>query len=209
MKGLLFDIGANRGLYAMANLHLFNTIICAEPNPDLLHNLSRINEKIKIINYCVGSKTDTNKFYISDEYDVVSTCDPEWVNNSRFTRYVKWNKEIEVKQTTIDIMVENFGIPDFIKIDTEGYELEVIKGMTKKYCPLIFEVADEKKNDIIEILDYLKKLGYTKSYYLCNNDQYDFDYSQVEKVTIDNMKSLVNMVFNEKFKYHWGMIYCE
>ena len=53
------------------------------------------------------------------------------VSNGRFKDYV-WDKSYEVPVDTLDNMIEKYGTPKFIKIDVEGYEYEVLQGLTKK-----------------------------------------------------------------------------
>ena len=50
-----------------------------------------------------------------------------------------WDKNTEVKTTTLDVLVTTYGIPDFIKIDTEGSEYDIICGLNRPFTALSFE----------------------------------------------------------------------
>jgi hypothetical protein len=50
-----------------------------------------------------------------------------------------WNQTIRVPVTTLDSLIKRFGVPSFIKIDVEGFELEVLSGLTHPVKCLRFE----------------------------------------------------------------------
>lgn len=206
---LYFDIGANIGDYtnSLMEKNEYDKIICVEANPNIIQKLKNRffeNNKIEIINKAVSSEKGFVDFYVCESCDVVSTCDIEWINQSRFSDNKTWSK-FEIETISIDDLVNKYGIPEHIKIDVEGYELNVIKGMTKNYGSQIkFEWAEEKLNDIFEIIDYLSLIGYSKFSYILQ-DKYDeepFEYFSKKE-------------FEEKFKNMcvpsrqdlWGMIF--
>jgi FkbM family methyltransferase len=44
----------------------------------------------------------------------------------------------QVEMTTLDALIDLYGVPDFIKVDVEGYEYEVLQGL-HQFAPLSFE----------------------------------------------------------------------
>ncbi len=71
------------------------------------------------------------------------------------------SKKVTIGQIKLDSFLnENAIIPDFIKIDVDGYELEVLKGLEetiKKYHPAMVV----EYNDQTDVVDFLKSFNYT------------------------------------------------
>ena len=88
---------------------------------------------------------------------------------------------------------------DLIKIDVEGDELNVLKGMEKyiqNFNPIIiFECQKEEiKNGTTKVIKFLKSKGYTKFYSIEN-----FNSNKVN--LFDKMLRLINFIFFNRAKY--------
>lgn len=205
---LIFDIGANRGLFADKCLSMYNDvkIILIEANPDLINFLESKyvnNDKVKILNCLISNEPDKMiDFYISNNYDVVSTASLGWINESRFTNNCRWDKVVKIKSKTIDNLIDEFGNPDLIKIDVEGYEYEVIQGMTKKQKDVCFEWAEEKYEDANNCCNYLEKLGYKNFGYILSDN-----YMVKPNIFTKWSESSFHKIINKDRKMNWGMIW--
>jgi len=161
---LIFDIGANAGDYTGDFTNWADTVVAFEPNPNLLPNLHKRFSGTNVIvdRRALSSEIGTKQFMISDAA-TLSTFSQEWKNSGRFSQGNCWEIPIEVMTTTIDQAIIDYGIPDFIKIDVEGYEYEVLKGLTQCLPDTIisFEWAEEDIW-ISDAITYLQSLGYTK-----------------------------------------------
>jgi FkbM family methyltransferase len=204
---LVFDIGANRGLFTDKCLSLFENVdlIMVEPNPNLynfLINKYRTKENIKVLNNLVSENDNEDiEFFISNA-DTISTASLDWIHKSRFTNDYNWNNKIIVKSVSLDKMISDFGVPDLIKIDVEGYEFEVIKGLTKKVPKICFEWAEEEYDKINKTCEHLQNIGYEEFGFI-EKDDYLVEpekYSKWYDCTIHNI------VVPER-KEKWGMIW--
>lgn len=80
---------------------------------------------------------------------------PEWGLDRK-----DWSEEKRILVVTLDSLIESYGEPDFIKIDVEGYEKEVIRGLSKPVKALSFEFHSTLHMDWTEqAIDHLLKLG--------------------------------------------------
>lgn len=155
----VFDIGANRGEKTERYLSFSaSQVVSVEPSPDCVHFLRdkfKGNSNVVIVPMCVADFTGFLPFFPADQHSDLSTADAEWRAADCFKKY-KWGDSITVPATTLDELVRYFGVPDFCKIDVEGYELKVLKGMTKPIPYLSFEFAseflDRKTKPCLELL---------------------------------------------------------
>jgi hypothetical protein len=56
---------------------------------------------------------------------------------------VEWSQTETVDVSTLDALVAEFGVPSFTKIDVEGYEFEVLRGLTQALPALSLEFTPE------------------------------------------------------------------
>jgi hypothetical protein len=103
----------------------------------------------------------------------------------------------------LDKLIKQYGNPSHIKIDVEGYELTVLKGLTRKSGMISFEWVEEQYNEIIESIDYLFKLGYREFNWI-DNDLYTYR----PNFWMGNhwMKKQLRELQPER-KQRWGMIF--
>jgi FkbM family methyltransferase len=161
---LMFDVGANRGDAVVVGLAQEYRIIAIEAAPrvfgELVNNFI-YNPDVVPLKMAVSDKDGERlKFYEADE-DGLSTLNKDWLTNERMPYAGKPHREIEVNTITIDTLADKYGNPDLIKIDVEGAECQVMKGMTRHYGgTLCFEWTFETMHQHEDQLDYLFTLGY-------------------------------------------------
>jgi FkbM family methyltransferase len=171
---LIFDIGFNVGEFTQTCFNKYKdcSVIAVEANPNLCNSVSQhffTNYNFSLLNNLVSNKEGEEiNFYISHNATGVSTASTEFMENSRFTKgskhlgenSINWAAPIKVESTTVDSMIERYGMPDLIKIDVEGYELNVLSGLTQKANDICFEWHEEEKDNLYKILEHLQSLGY-------------------------------------------------
>ena len=207
---LLFDIGANKGKYTEANETKYDKVVMVEANPELafeLANKFKNNKKVQIVNQAVSDQPGDVTFYINEDENTISTVDTEWVEKSRFSDVCKRWRPIQVSAISIDELAEQFGKPSYIKIDVEGYELNVLKSMKKRHASHVaFEWAEEKKKELIESVEYLMLLGYSQ-FAIQFTDQYTYSPSATEFHPGQQVIQWMKQTLDENRKSAWGMIH--
>jgi FkbM family methyltransferase len=173
---LIFDIGFNVGEFTQTCFNKYKdcTVIAVEANPNLANSASShffTNYNFTLHNNLVSDKEGEEiDFYVSPNSTGVSTASTEFMKNSRFTKgsknlpenSIQWNTAIKVQSISVDSMIERYGMPDLIKIDVEGYELNVLKGLTQKANDICFEWHEEESEHLYKILEHLQNIGYTQ-----------------------------------------------
>jgi len=173
----VFDVGANRGGRTDIFLGLGAKVVAIEPNPECAACIrARYNSRsLEVENIAVGKSAGVGDFYVCP-FDGLSTLSEKWVataqQSDRFAA-VKWSKPVRVPIRTLDALVRQYGIPTFVKIDVEGFEREVLTGLTHQISCLSFEFNTESQGLARECIDIVDRLG-----------SYRFNFSLVESMKL-------------------------
>ncbi|HYL36140.1 MAG TPA: FkbM family methyltransferase [Bryobacteraceae bacterium] len=139
---LVFDIGANRGDRTELFVQMNARVVAVEPIPGLASRLQSIfrYSPVSVEAAGVGSRPGTLPLHVcsasecssfSDEFvDVFSQKHPSF----------NWDAVELVPIVTMDALLRKHGPPAFAKVDVEGYEREVLAGLTIPVPALSFEV---------------------------------------------------------------------
>jgi FkbM family methyltransferase len=166
-NGLFLDIGSNIGRWAIfvAKENPLIEVYAFEPEPSNFISLKKniaLNKLKNIVpnNLACGSKTGQVPLFLSES------------NTGGHSLAWKTKKKIQVKSDTVDSVIYSKNkIVSLVKIDVEGAELDVLKGLKKILVrdkpKLIIESYDFKK-----IMSFLKTYGY--SFEKISNSDYYF-----------------------------------
>jgi len=163
---LCFDIGAHLGDRVRAWSSLGASVIALEPHPAMMNWLRRWyghQPNITLIEQAVGAQAGSTTLWISRLTPSVSTILREWLTtvqaNRRFAG-VRWDEQIPVNVTTLDVLISQYGQPAFCKIDVEGAELEVLQGLSSALPALSFEYIPAKIDTALDCIQRLELLGH-------------------------------------------------
>jgi FkbM family methyltransferase len=158
---ICFDVGANIGNRIAPLLHIGAKVVAVEPQPQCYRYLKRkFGNRITLVSKGLGESNGTKAFHLADDTTLSSFSD-EWItavkNTGRF-KEKNWNRALMVELTTADQLIEKYGRPSFIKIDVEGYELEVLKGLSVPVPMISFEyTVPEQPERAILCLEQIEK----------------------------------------------------
>ena len=162
---LCFDIGANRGDFTVAALSKGYDVIAVEAAPKMFGELVAnfiYNQRVTPLKFAVsGSDYQRIEFYEAEE-DGLSTINEEWLTNESMPYAGKPYRVTSATTITLDKLALIYGVPDLIKIDVEGAEWSVFKGLSSKMGTIAFEWTLATLSEHIEQLKYLEIGGYTE-----------------------------------------------
>lgn len=172
---LCFDIGAHVGNRLRAWAGLGARIVAVEPQPQMMRWLKRVygrHPHITLLEQAVGAEPGTATLHISRRAPTVSTLSTTWMTavkrDSSFAQ-VSWDTAVTVPVTTLDALIARYGHPVFCKIDVEGYELEVLRGLSQPIPALSFEYIPAAIEIATDCIKQLGELG-----------RYEFNYAPGE-----------------------------
>lgn len=171
----MFDVGANignyskilRSVYSKANIHAF------EPNPHtyikLKENLS--GSTIHTVNYGLGEIEELSYIYTysNNHESQHASIFKEVITDLHFAKDLM---KIPIEIKTIDgyCLEKNINKIDFLKIDTEGYELNVLKGAKRMLLENRIGIIQFEFNEMniisrVFLKDFYDLLGETYDFY--------------------------------------------
>ena len=157
-----FDIGANYGNRISPIMKLeVGLIVAVEPQEACCNYLRETFKGITVLQNGVGAIAETKTFYVSSD-SVLSSFSQDFIFKTGDTRFVgnTWNETRQIEIITLDSIIERYGIPDFVKVDVEGFEPEVFKGLSKPLKVVSFEyTVPELTDNLFPIIEKLNSLG--------------------------------------------------
>ena len=174
-KLIALDVGAqggfNIGNFFLKKYEKFFNPIMVEPIPS---EAEKLKKKYTVIEKCLWSTNCIKKLYVTSKAPGGTSMYKPWKEGfdlynpyDNYFRLYDITNEIDVECTTIKDSLDNLNIKelDYLKIDTQGAEYEILKGIGN-YFPLLIKIEIQiftmykDMPNWTEILNYIYKLDY-------------------------------------------------
>jgi len=167
---LYFDVGANYGNRILPISKDGLRIVAVEPQAECIAYLQlKFGKSITIEPVGLSDKESQQTMFIS-ETNTLSSFSADWIaetkKSGRFSQY-EWKEERKIQMSTLDKLIGKHGLPKFIKIDVEGFEVEVVSGLSQAVAMISIEYAvPEHLQQALVCLEKINELS--KGQLLCN-----------------------------------------
>lgn len=159
------DVGAHAGDRVVAFRRLGAEVTAVEPQPIMARWLRLAHGRdagVRVVEAACGPADGRAVLHVNRANPTVSTLSDAFVEATRGAvgwEGQRWDGAAEVPVTTLDALAAAHGPPDFIKIDVEGFEAEVLAGLTAPPPRLSFEVTTAAQAAGLSALARARALG--------------------------------------------------
>lgn len=198
---LVFDVGANRGQSSEIFLALGAKVVAFEPQADMhdeIRQVCRHSSNLTIEACGLGARAETRRFFIT-AYDQVASLREDWEG-------VRIG-ETRVEIRTLDEKIAQYGMPDYCKIDVEGWEMEVLEGLSQPIPLLSFEyhLSRNEAQAAHKVLERLEIIG---PYYCNLKEASQSDFALADFIPIAELRTRFPHDLGVRFQGGYGDIFC-
>ncbi|WP_273524075.1 FkbM family methyltransferase [Rhodosalinus sediminis] len=129
------DVGAHVGTRTRAMRRAGAQVVAVEPQALFAWYLRRtLPRDVTVVEAAVGGATTEARIAISSRHPTVSSLQTGFVDGAAAApgfEHVRWDRTETVRMVTLDSLAARHGTPAYVKIDVEGYEIEVLSGLSQ------------------------------------------------------------------------------
>jgi FkbM family methyltransferase len=160
---LAFDIGAHVGSRSRAMRAAGARVVALEPQSPFAGFLRRtLPRDVVLIEAAAGPAETVAEMAVSSLHPTVSSLRAGFAADAATApgfAHVRWDRTQQVQVTTLDRLIETHGLPRLIKIDVEGFELDVLAGLSRAVPMISVEYLPAMPHLSGAVIDRLMQLG--------------------------------------------------
>ena len=162
---LAFDIGSHVGDRIGAFRKLGARVVALEPQPLCMRALEVIHghdPQVTLVRAACGAAEGAIELHVNSANPTVTTASRDFVaaaDGAAGWEGQTWDQTVEARMTTLDALIGEHGVPAFAKIDVEGFEADVLAGLSQPLPALSFEFTTIQRDVAYRCLDRLAALG--------------------------------------------------
>jgi FkbM family methyltransferase len=117
---------------------------------------------VTVVASAVGAAEGEAELFLCDQSSTTSSMSRRFISGGRFAETSTWRRKIIVPTTTLDALISEYGVPDYCKIDVEGYEANVLAGLSHPLPLISFEFSREFMDDARACASRLEAIGLSR-----------------------------------------------
>lgn len=198
---IAFDVGAAVGKMTTQILDAgASFVVVVEPRPEAAEKLRDMfaESPVEVVEMAVSDLPGKANMF---RMGWLSSLERKW-QEGRFS-YLEWGETFEVETTTLDQLIDTYGIPGYIKLDVEGHELSALRGLTHAVRCVHFEYHEEFLRDARLCAEQLAQIAP----YLFSFSRGDYTTSAVmpnAEIELADVRSFYKAL--RKSESSWGMV---
>ncbi|MGY6549165.1 MAG: FkbM family methyltransferase [Roseinatronobacter sp.] len=160
---LAFDIGAHVGTRARAMRAAGARVVALEPQePFAAYLRLTLPRDITFLQAAAGPQKSLGQMAVSSRHPTVSSLRDGFAQEVGVKpgfEHVRWDRVQDVAVTTLDKLIADHGLPRYVKIDVEGFELDVLAGLSQPVELISVEYLPGLPHLSQAVIDRLLELG--------------------------------------------------